>query len=93
MQHKIRLTADWTNPETGEAHKAGETVSVHDWQLRLEGAQGLTGKYTLSPATPPQTAHTPRSTMKRANMPPTDEARADAPLVEDDPPSPDTDNE
>lgn len=71
MQHKIRLTADWTNPETGAAHKAGDIVLVHDWQLRLESSQGLSGKYSMrleAPAAPPQDAQETRTRAGRTRV-------------------------
>lgn len=52
---KIRLTGDWTDPETGTAHKAGEVITVPDYYLRLENDNGLFGKYSCKLA-PPQAA-------------------------------------
>lgn len=45
MTQYIKLTADWTNPETGEQHKAGALIWVPDGFLRREGFYGLQGKY------------------------------------------------
>ncbi len=52
MYQKIRLTADWTNPETAQEHKAGEIITVPDHMLRLENANGLHGKYSCNLTVP-----------------------------------------
>jgi hypothetical protein len=73
MQHKIRLTAAWTDPETGTEYAPGDIALVHDWQLRLENAQGLAGKYSVRlgvPATPPQAAPAGRLARKAPSVPP-----------------------
>lgn len=44
---KIRLTGDWTDPETGKAHKAGDIVVVPEYYLRLENDNGLHGRYSV----------------------------------------------
>lgn len=47
MKTEIVLTHDWTNPETGEAHKAGARIFVDAGLVRNDAASGLAGKYTF----------------------------------------------
>ena len=95
MKHKIRLTADWTNPETGAAHSAGDIVLVHDWQLRLESSQGLAGKYSMRLEAPAAGEHVPRAgeaappppaTSRRTKTPEPDAPLAVAPDIAADTP-------
>lgn len=46
MNHKIRLTRDWVNPESQQEYSAGEIVDLPDYFFRLEGSYGLQGGYT-----------------------------------------------
>lgn len=53
MNHRIRLTRDWVNPESQQEHKAGEIVDLPDYYFRLESSYGLQGGYTTQLEEPP----------------------------------------
>jgi hypothetical protein len=64
MKTEIILTHDWTHPETGETHKAGDRIMVDAAFVRADAFYGLAGKYTfpeLVPAPVPARAAQPKA--------------------------------
>lgn len=67
MKTDIVLTHDWTHPETGEAHKAGDRIAVDAAFVRADAFYGLAGKYTFpelvtAPTRPTKIAQTTKHT-------------------------------
>lgn len=63
MKTEIILTHDWTHPETGETHKAGDRLTVDEAFVRADAFYGLAGRYTFPElvAAPPRAAQ-PKTT-------------------------------
>ena len=64
MEHTIRLTRDWINPETKEQHRAGDIITLPGWFFRMENATGLQDGYSLDLTV--QSEQPAKATTKRA---------------------------
>jgi hypothetical protein len=91
MQHKIRLTADWTDPETREQHRAGDIITVPEYYLRLESSTGLQGKYSVDLAPPVPVAEPPAAQEASPRRTKNAEAFASPAAAPDAPPDNDSD--